>query len=121
MRTNTNMRYKDLTFNISGNRVRLKPVERSTSSPSDFKYEIRIYGLADDELALFYVNKESMLTDIKAFNHLFHRLRILQPETWGNSKGVMSRGEIQLMRLAIMFGGIAVLACLVWLLVLLFK
>jgi hypothetical protein len=99
----------------------LKPMERSTSSPSDFKYEIRIHGLADDELALFYVNEETMWTDIKAFNHLFHKLRILRPETWGNSKGVMSRGEIQLMRLAILIGGIAVLACLVYLLVLLFK
>jgi hypothetical protein len=118
----TNMSHKDLTFNISGTKVRLKPVERSFS-PSDFKskYEICIHGLTDDTLTLYYNKKETMLTDITAFNHLFHKLRILQPETWGNSKGVMSRGEIRLMRLAILIGGIAVLTCLVWLLVQLFK
>jgi hypothetical protein len=118
----TNMRHKDLTFNISGNRVRLKPSERSFS-PGDleFKYEICIYGLTDDMLTLYYNNKESMLADMVAFNHLFHRLRILQPESWGNLKGVMSRGETQLMRLAILCGGISVLACLVYLLVILFK
>ena len=115
----TNMHMEDLEFNISGSMVRLKPVE--VDSGRAFKYELRLEGLTDDTLTFRYNNKETMLSNIKAFNHLFHKLRILKPETWGNSKGVMSRGEIQLMRLAILCGGISVLTCLVWLLVQLFK
>ena len=99
--------------------MRLEPVE--LDSGRAFKYELRLEGLTDDTLILRYNNKESMLSNITAFSYLFHKLRMLQPETWGNSKGVMSRGEIQLMRLAILCGGISVLTCLVWLLVQLFK
>jgi len=115
----TNMHMKDLKFNISGSMVRLKPVE--VDSGRAFKYELRLEGLTDDTLTFRYNNKETMLSNIRAFSHLFHKLRILKPETWGNPKGVMSRGEIQLMRLAILCGGISVLTCLVWLLVQLFK
>ena len=115
----TNMFREGLTFNISGNRVRLKPVFETSNAHA--WPEIRIEGLTDDSLTLVYSGKEDLYQDMQAFGYLFEKLSKLQPETWGNSRGVMSRGEIQLMRLAIRCGGIAILACLVYLLVILFK
>ena len=87
----TNMRHKNLTFDISGNRVRLKPVLGTLGW-----HELRIEGLADDTLVIRYFGEEMMNQDIEAYLRLFVRLSSLKPETWGNSKGVMSRGEIQL-------------------------
>jgi len=108
----TNMRYKDLTFNISGSRVQLDCLYPSI---------IKIEGLMNDTLDLKYPEKCRMNRDVEAFKRLFGELERLQPETWGNSKGVMSRDEIKLMRIAILFGCISVLTCLVWLLVQLLK
>ena len=116
----TNMRHKDLTFDISGNRVRLKPTENYYEGER-IGYELRIEGITEDTLTIPYIYKVVMLKDLMAFNRLFFRLQQLQPKSWGNYKGVMSRGEIKLMRLAILCGGISVLTCLVWLLVQLFK
>src|SRR5438552_6579438 len=102
----TNMRHKDLTFNISGNIVRLKPTENPLGLDID-RYELRIEGLTDDTLTLCYGSEEVMSSDMMVFDRLFYELSRLQPETWGNSKGCMLRGEIQLMRLAILIGGIS--------------
>jgi hypothetical protein len=116
----TNMRHKNLTFNISGNMVRLKLAENPLGLDVD-RYELRIEGLMDDTLTLYYGSKEVMSSDTMAFSRLFDRLSRLRPEAWGNSRGVMSRGETRLMRLAILLVGISVLTCLVFLLVILFK
>jgi hypothetical protein len=106
------MCHKSLTFNISGNNVRLKPI---VGTPyGSIRMELRIEGLTDDTLTLNYSNKEDLHQDMRALRNLFYKLYTLQPEAWGNSKGVMSRGEIRLMRLAIMLVGISVLTCLVF-------
>jgi len=111
----TNMHRKSLTFRISGNMVHLKPdIGRS-------HMELRIEGLTDDALVLDYSSTRTMSQDIEAFERLFGRLEQIQPESWGNSKGVMSRSEKRLMRLAILLVGISVLTCLVFLLIQLFK
>ena len=99
--------------------VRLKPIVGTPYGSTCM--ELRIEGLTDDTLTLCYGSKEVMSSDMMAFSRLFDRLSRLQPETWGNSKGVMSRSETRLMRLAILLVGISVLTCLVFLLVLLFK
>jgi len=113
----TNMRHKGLTYNISGSRVRLKPRGYFQNNA----WAINIEGLTDDVLLIPCYTEGKMSRDVEALSRLFGRLQYLQPETWGNSKGVMSRGEIKLMRLAILIGGISVLTCLVWLLVQLLK
>ena len=111
------MRRKDLTFNISGNRVRLKPRGYFQNNA----WASNIEGLTDDVLPIPCYTEEKMSRDVEALDRLFSRLEHLQPETWGNSKGVMSRGEIRLMRLAILLVSISVLTCLVFLLVQLLK
>ena len=114
---------RGVTYNISGSRVRLTLIDRSHSPYAiDLLYSIRIEGVTDKALTIgWYSSKESVSDAVSAIGILFFRLQQLQPETWGNSKGVMSRGEIKLMRLAILIGGISVLTCLVWLLVILVK
>ena len=113
------MRHKDLTFNISKNKVRLKP----RVDPSSFfaPWVLHIEGLTEETIVLRYPGSEMMSHDIEAFERLFGKLKQLQPEPWDNSKGVMSRGETKLMQLAVSFGLVSVLACLVYLLVQLFK
>jgi len=113
---------KGVTYNISGNKVHLKLIKSNSPYAIDLLYSIRIEGIIDNPLMIgWYNSKESVSSAASAIGMLFFRLQQLQPKTWGNSKGVMSRSEIRLMRLAILLVGISVLTCLVFLLVQLFK